>query len=101
MKTATKAGQWFGDYQAVSPAPLSFSRGRTHEVTGHLVSGAWRDPWWAYAPGKGWAVVRRWHSPATDTYEWQDGHVTAVPVPECDETEVTPVPEWSEDEQAA
>lgn len=84
---ATRAGQWFGTYQAVSPAPLSYIQGsRSRPLDGHLVTGSWSDPWWLYGPGQGWAVARRWRNRDTHVMTgWQDHRAVYADFPARDE----------------
>jgi len=107
------AGQWLGGYQA--QAPLSYISGsRSRPIDGHMISGAWSDPWWLYGGReRGWAVARTWRSRATKIRGWADGHTTVTDFPARDEIVLTALadapgvepeavePEAAEVEQAA
>src|SRR5690348_183181 len=82
----TRAGQWIGGYQAVSPAPLSYIQGsRSRPLGGHLITGSWSDPWWMYSSEHGWAVAKHWRNRATKVFGWSDGHSTMTEFPARDE----------------
>jgi hypothetical protein len=93
--TALAIGDWHGDCQTVSPAPvgiLGADRARYVTVGGreHRVRGAWSDPWWMIGPG-GWAVSRRWRHPEQTGMAWDGGRGHPVTIPAADERVLTPV----------
>lgn len=76
-----RLGDFIGPFQLQAQAPVEYVRGsRTREINGRLVKGSWSDPWWAYAPEYGFALIKRWKNrevpafrdepeiPATDEY---------------------------------
>jgi hypothetical protein len=66
-----RAGQMIDGYQAQAQAPVEFIRGeRQRHLGGHYVRGAWSDPWWAYDPERGWAIVKRWRSKQQNALTW-------------------------------
>ena len=89
-QTDFHAGDWLDGYQAVSPAPVSFTNTeRTRHIDGRSVKGAWSDPWWLYDPARGWAVTRRWRSKDQRGLEWSGGRYHVVQIPAIDERDVT------------
>ncbi len=90
------AGMWLGGFQAQAQAPVSTLPAERHRyIGGHLVKGAYSDPWWLARPGGGWAVSRRWRSKAQDSYAWEGGHYRAVAIPAVTERITEPWPATS------
>lgn len=81
-----RLGERVGAYWVIDQAPLEFIQGsRTRAINGRLVTGSWSDPWWAYAPGLGWALLKRWRSKAVP-----GGKYAGPPIPALDEVVIEP-----------
>lgn len=67
------AGDFIDGYQLTAQAPVEYIRcSRTREINGRLVVGSWSDPWWAYCPKRGWALVRRWKNKEYPATQWSE-----------------------------
>jgi hypothetical protein len=92
-RPALAAGQWLEGYQVQAQAPVSFIQGsRSRPIDGHLVPGAWSDPWWLFCPDRGWAVAKRWRNKERQAVDWSRGweHSRRVTIAARDEVIVEP-----------
>jgi hypothetical protein len=80
--------------QVQAQAPLDYIKGDRQRVQdGRYVKGAWADPWWAYSPEAGWAVVKVWRQREQVTIDWRAGAVRGerVEIPAAEEIVLQPV----------
>lgn len=93
MAALIKVGQMVDGYQVQAQAPLEYIKGGRQRVKGgRYVKGAWADPWWAYDPARGWAVVKVWRQREQVAIEWRAGarRGERIEIPAAEEIVVEP-----------
>jgi hypothetical protein len=95
-------GQEIDGYTAIEQAPVDYIQGsRSRYFDGHCVRGSWSDPWWMYAPGKGWALAKTWRNKDTCVHDWAAGKgLTVLPFAAREELVITAWEPAKSEEQA-